>query len=278
MLNYTKISVIIKPKDRLPYFIGSQLRGAFGYALKKTVCINPSFECDACFAKSNCIYHDFYEAKNEYHNYRFDFELGKDYYYFNLYLFDSACQSAPYIVSALYQMISKIGFGKDRVTYTDFDMYVNDNSILENNQIKLPADYKTEFSLDSYCPDIMIKFITPIRIKKQNKFLRDDIELIDILSSINRRYYDLINQDYQKLSVDNSFEVISKEIQYKELTRRSNRQKTTMNLGGLLGELKIKNIDQKTYELLKIAEVIGVGKQTVFGLGKIKIEEIKECK
>jgi CRISPR-associated endoribonuclease Cas6 len=276
MLNYTKISVIIKPKEKLPYFIGSQIRGAFGYALKKTVCINPSFECNGCFAKNNCVYHDFYEAKNEYHKYRFDFELSKDYYDFSLYLFDTACQSVPYIVSALYQMITTIGFGKDRITYKDFDIYVNDSNIIENNQIKLPKEYKTEFSLDSFYSDIMIKFITPIRIKKQNKFLRDDIDLLDILSSINRRYYQLVYGEHRRLSVENNFETISKEIQYKELTRKSNRQKTTMNLGGLLGELKIKDIDQKTYELLKIGEIIGVGKQTVFGLGKIKIEEIKE--
>jgi CRISPR-associated endoribonuclease Cas6 len=173
-------------------------------------------------------------------------------------------------------MISKIGFGKDRVTYTDFDIYVNNSNILENNQIKLPKEYKKEFCLDSYCPDIMIKFITPIRIKKQNKFLRDDIDLLDILSSINRRYYHIVYGEHRRLSVENNFETISKEIQYKELTRKSNRQKTTMNLGGLLGEIKIKNIDKKTYELLKIGEIIGVGKQTVFGLGKIKIEEIKE--
>jgi CRISPR/Cas system endoribonuclease Cas6 (RAMP superfamily) len=36
----------------------------------------------------------------------------------------------------------------------------------------------------------------------------------------------------------------------------------------------ISNLNQEVYDLLKIGEVIGVGKSTVFGLGKIKIEEL----
>lgn len=34
-MRYTKLTVIIKPNSKLPYFIGSQIRGAFGYGLKK---------------------------------------------------------------------------------------------------------------------------------------------------------------------------------------------------------------------------------------------------
>jgi len=39
----------------------------------------------------------------------------------------------------------------------------------------------------------------------------------------------------------------------------------------LLGYIELKNIDKESYKLLKLAEIIGVGKQTVFGLGKIEL-------
>jgi CRISPR/Cas system endoribonuclease Cas6 (RAMP superfamily) len=44
-----------------------------------------------------------------------------------------------------------------------------------------------------------------------------------------------------------------------------------MQIDGVMGEMKIKGIDMKSYRYLKLGEIIGVGKLTTFGLGKIKI-------
>lgn len=49
-----------------------------------------------------------------------------------------------------------------------------------------------------------------------------------------------------------------------------------MNLGGIMGHIKIKNLNKESYEVLKLGELLGVGKQTVFGLGRIEVEEINE--
>ena len=269
-MKYTKISIIIKPEEKPPYFIGSQLRGAFGYALKKVTCINPGFKCDDCFATSNCLYYEFYEQKNEYHKYRFDFELGLGYYNFDFYLFNDATTKLPYVISAFYQMVTNIGFGRDRVIYKKFDMFINDENCFIDGQLKLPQNYVREFICEEYYPNIILKLITPLRIKKQNKFLRNDIDLLDILSSINKRFYKLIGKEYQKLDIKKEYEIVIKDIKYKELTRHSNRQKTNMNLGGIIGNIQIQNIDKKSYKLLKLGEIIGVGKSTVFGNGKIK--------
>jgi CRISPR/Cas system endoribonuclease Cas6 (RAMP superfamily) len=47
-----------------------------------------------------------------------------------------------------------------------------------------------------------------------------------------------------------------------------------MNMGGIVGEIEFKNLNKESYEVLKLGELLGVGKQTVFGLGKIKMEEL----
>jgi len=44
---------------------------------------------------------------------------------------------------------------------------------------------------------------------------------------------------------------------------------------GLWERWPILDIDKKSFELLKLGEIIGVGKQSVFGLGKIRVENIK---
>jgi CRISPR/Cas system endoribonuclease Cas6 (RAMP superfamily) len=45
-------------------------------------------------------------------------------------------------------------------------------------------------------------------------------------------------------------------------------------MGGLKGTITIKGLDMKSYEYLKIGEIIGAGKQTVFGLGSYIMKEL----
>jgi len=281
-MKYTKVTIQIDTDKKIPNFIGSQLRGALGYALKKVVCINPSYRCDECFAQDNCLYYDFYEKKNVSHKYRFDFELGKESYYFNLYIFDTACEKLPYIVSSFHKMLTQIGLGRDNIIYENFRMFVNDKSIYENNKIELPKKYIEEFTysnlmLDDETVDINLSFITPLRMKKKGVLIKDDdFKIADIIKSIYQRNRQLIGLNPIKLDFEISGEIIDKDIKYLELTRKSNRQKTLMNFGGIVGSITIKNLNQKSYELLKLGELIGVGKQTVFGLGKIKIKKMEE--
>ncbi len=275
-MKHTKISILLRAKTKPPYFIGSQIRGAFGYALKKVTCINPSYKCEGCFAATNCLYYHFYEQSNRAHTYRFDFELGKDFYDFSLYLFDKSCQRLPYIVSALHMMLTQNGLGKERQTYKEFELYINDKSCFIKNELKIPQDQIKTFQIDKVCQDIRLKFTTPLRIKKNNRFVRDSsIELRDIINSIYQRQMQILDRDFKKFPYPIEAEIISKDLKYKELTRQSNRQKTTMNLGGIMGEIQIKNLNEESFNVLKLGELIGVGKSTVFGLGKIEVEEIR---
>jgi len=102
------------------------------------------------------------------------------------------------------------------------------------------------------------------------------IALEDIISSIYQRQMQLLGKGYGKFPYPIEGEIVSKTVEYKELTRQSNRQKTTMNLGGIVGEIEIKGLNKECYEVLKVGELIGMGKQTVFGLGKIEIKEKEE--
>jgi hypothetical protein len=271
-MNYVKISFVVKTKP--PYFIGSQLRGALGYALKKVTCINPSFICNGCFMASNCLYYSFYEEKNIFHKYRFDFELGKDYYDFSFYLFDDVCDKLPYLLSAFYLIFTQNGLGYDRkvIEKEDLNIYINNISCIENGNLNIPQKFITLFKIDEIYSDIKLKFVTPLRLKKNNRFIRDDsFELKDIINSIYQRQMRLIGYSHKKFPYPIEGNIVKKEINYQKLTRRSNRQQTTMNLDGIVGEIEIKNLNKECFEVLKLGEIIGVGKQTVFGLGKIKL-------
>ena len=276
-MRYAELRVLFRSSKKPPFFIGSQVRGAFGYALKSVSCISPSYKCCECFAKESCLYYDFFEKKNSYHRYRLDFELGAEIYDFGIVLLGNACEKLPYIASAAYMMLKKYGLGKDRIKYEKFDMFVNGSVCLKDDTISLPKDYAREFSFDGDDGDVKVKFITPLRIKKDNIFLKNDnICLRDILNSIYQRRLSVFGQNHEALPCEIKGEITKKDLRYVELTRRSNRQNATMNLGGLVGSLQIRGVSKECMELLKLGEIIGAGKQTVFGLGKIETEDMNE--
>jgi len=256
--------------------MGSALRGAFGYALKKVTCINPSYKCEGCFAQSSCLYYRFYEATNISPSYRFDFALGANRYDFDFYLFEETLSVLHDIIFAFEKMIKEIGLGKENKTYQDFRLFVNDSLVNADKTLTIPQNCIKSLQIDSFCPNIRLRLLTPLRMKKNNRFIRDGkITLFDMLNSIYQRKLQFTGQERQKLDFEVEGEIVSKHIKYKELTRESYRQQSKMKLGGIMGSMEIRGLNQKSYEILKLGELIALGKSCVFGLGKIKIEEIK---
>jgi len=249
------------------------IRGAMGYALKKVTCINPSYNCEGCFASSSCLYYNFYEAKNGFHDYRFNIELGTGKFDFELFLFNKACDGLPYVLSALEKVLKENGLTKNSYVFEEFVMLVNEQVVYEHGAFKSLDITPKNFKVDSFCPNVKVKLLTPLRIKKNNKFLKDEVDVEDVLRSIYQREQELVfgNRAF-KLAYEPSYTAIVKALKYEQLVRNSNRQKQRMHMDGIVGELAIMGIDQESYRLLKLGEVIGVGKQTVMGLGRIEVE------
>ena len=274
-MRYTKLSITLNSTDKPPYFMGSQLRGAFGYALKKVVCVNPSFDCNGCFATQRCSFYEIYEDKNIFRKYRFDFDLSQKIYKFNFYLFETACEELPYVISAFYKLFNNIGLGVERKIYNKLDLYINNSKYID----ELPSNYIKEFISNSYSPHIIIKFITPLRIKSKNRYLKTTPSLESIILSILNRSSSLKGDNsYQKFTHKIKYTQISSSLKYKSIQRYSSRQKAKINLDGLVGYIEYKDLDKISYDILKLGELIGVGKQVVFGNGKIEVLEIIETK
>jgi CRISPR/Cas system endoribonuclease Cas6 (RAMP superfamily) len=110
-------------------------------------------------------------------------------------------------------------------------------------------------------------------MKSDNRLLASKPALKQILSSI----LDRINHFKGLPAIRLPFEPLYKEgksdVSFKDFARFSNRQQTKMQLGGIMGYICYDEIDAKSYTLLKLGEIAGVGKQTVFGLGEIKVEK-----
>jgi len=264
-LIYSKIR--LKSSYLLPYqFIGSTIRGAFGVGLKRVVCINPNKECKNCFAKDGCLFYDFFEK--DFAKYRFNFELG-GLVDFELFLFEESSEKAPYVISALYQAFKEIGIGKKREKI-DFTMSFNDEVIYDKefkNFDNKPLIFN-EVTPKNKCT---LNIKTPIRVKENNQFVRDDLNLETILRSINHRYQKIKNLPLTPLQFTPNYKIKNKNLSFIDFARYSNRQKTKMKLGGIMGKIEFDYIDENSYKLLKLGEIIGVGKQVTFGLGSINV-------
>lgn len=273
MLQFYKIDVLINKnfKNQPLYFLGSTLRGAFGAALKKVVCINPSFECEGCFASNNCIFYEFFERKNQAHPYRFSITLGPKNYNFSLYLFESATEKLPYVLSALHKMFHDVGVGFNREKIDIEKISCNNKTVYDNGKFQIENIKTNHIKLDAYQSGLKLTLLTPLRIKSENRLARDTVDIKQILQSIQNRLTELKKEEKAKLVFEPKYKILKSDLQFLDLSRYSNKQKTKMKIGGLVGEIIVDDLDAQSYNLLKIGEIIGVGKQTVFGLGEIKI-------
>jgi len=274
---YHYISVKINTKKKAPYFTGSMLRGAFGHALKKVTCINPTYKCEGCFAAENCVYYQFYEKETLQPKFRFDITLESDTFDFGFYLFGDACTQLPYVLSSLEMALGQNGLGKDRTRFTDITMEVDGLTVYENHAF-LPhiTSVPQKLTPSIYTPNIKVKLLTPLRIKQDNKIAHDSVALKNIIRSVYQRKQQIFeNEQVHSLPHKPTFTTAIELLENKKLYRRSDRQGRKIVMDGVLGEFAVIGLDEESFHLLKLGEILGAGKQTTFGLGKLKVEEIK---
>ncbi|AXX91680.1 hypothetical protein CPU12_04400 [Malaciobacter molluscorum LMG 25693] len=239
-MKYSKILFKLNSENKPAYFMGSEIRGTFGYGLKRVVCVNPSFECSDCFSKEQCIFYDFFEKKNVYHKYRFDIELNSDSYEFSIVLFSKACENIPYIISAFYETFTKIGFGKDRLKYEDFEIYLNSKKIYKDKKLKLPKKLTKKIKkTDDYHKSVVINIKTPLRIKKDSTYVYDErLDLHDILLSIYKRSISLKDKKFKRIELQDDYKIIDKTLCKRYIKRYSGIQKKSMNFNYSSNKLK----------------------------------------
>nr|WP_281729002.1 CRISPR system precrRNA processing endoribonuclease RAMP protein Cas6 [Helicobacter cinaedi] len=172
-------------------------------------------------------------------------------------------------------MLTEQGLGKERRIIKDFDLFVNDINCYKDKSLSLPTSYTKHIDIQDFHQNVILHFRTPLRMKQNNVFVKSqNLTLHDIGNSIYQRQVRILGREYEKFPHQISGEIAERDLFFKELTRLSNRQKTTMNLGGIMGQITLQGLNKETYEILKIGEILGVGKQCVFGLGKITLEVI----
>ena len=292
----------------LPYFKGSTFRGVFGRALKQVVCALKRQECEQCLLKRQCVYALVFETSESLtmpeglrmasppHPYVIESPLTiqtqfreGDAFDFSLLLFGEVNKSLPYFIYAFDQMGS-IGIGKringrrgqfvlEAVKHKGKCIYSNADQKLKHPE-SLDDLYVPE---NTGCPDdtyrVKIILETPLRIKFENH-LNADLPFHVLIRAALRRVSSLSacygsgepEIDYRGLVKSaQSVRIVDADLKWFDWRRYSLRQDQEMLMGGMVGSVTYEGSLEVYIPLLEFCEQVHLGKQTAFGLGKVKM-------
>ncbi len=290
---------------RLPGYLGSTLRGALGWSLKKTSCALRRQQCADCLLRQQCAYAWIFETE------RYEAGDGRtinarphplviqpeeqvygekaegDDLRFSLLLLDRANSLLPYIVHAV-RLMGEAGIGSGRRAglgrFAITEIRAGNDLVYDHqeNVLHQPATTR-KISLDP-CPDhdissLQVLLHTPLRLKQRNR-LKMDLPFHTLIRTCLRRIAALEEAygqgepdlDYRGL-VERAgrVKVGKSSIRWHPLFRWSNRQKQKISLAGLAGNVTYRGELAEFIPLLRYCEQVNIGKQTVFGLGKIRL-------
>lgn len=316
-----RFHLISRSDCHLPFFKGSLLRGAFGHALRRTVCIMPPKQlCETCMIRTQCAYPHLFETFIEKDPPRFlrglntaprpyvlepfdtqqQFKQNETLRFDNI-LLGQAIDFFPYVIYAVSQM-AEGGLGRNRHPFAlesvqwqngpeseDGWQILYDGAsqqILETPEpIAVDATPKTEISNSkSQLPkSCRLAFLTPARLKFNNTF-RLDFSFRHLVFKMIRRVLETAHFHVPEAQIDWEFHdllvaadevhITHRDLHWLDWQRRSNRQQTTMKMGGFTGEITLEGTLAPFLNLLRTCEALHIGKGVVFGNGKIEISEV----
>ncbi len=133
---------------------------------------------------------------------------------------------------------------------------------------------------------LSVRFLTPARLKHQGH-LTDHIDFRLMVFHLLKRACELtyfycpgvtVDWDFgQALNLASQVHTHRHLLRWMDWERWSNRQQTRMKLGGLVGEVTFSGHLGPFVPLLRLGEVMHIGKGTSFGLGKYLLHQAGDC-
>jgi len=207
---------------------------------------------------------------------------------FNLILIGRAINYLPYFIYT-FDELGKIGIGKGRGRYrlkevkTAKDgiiVYLESDKIIRNVEPDLIEILA--FVPSNKIDNITLKFVTPLRMKYNRDLVvipEFHILIRHLLRRLGLLYYFHCSSSSEPswnhkeiINHAETIKMISSSLRWFDWERYSSRQKTRMRLGGLVGEITYSGDLKPFIYILKAGEVLHIGKNTSFGLGKYEIK------
>jgi len=310
--SYFRVDLTVGDKGLvLPPYKGSTLRGGFGMAFRRIACACRQKECKNCMLQANCPYAYIFEsappadaqALSKYESIPRPFVLeppldNKTLYQkgeslsFGLIIFGRAITFLPYFILAFKEM-GEMGIGKGRKPYRlerlaaanpfngrEEEVYSHISGRIYNRDLSVSG--KDLFLLIGKAApgQVNIDFQTMARIKFGDIFVRH-IEFHMLMRSLLRRLSALLYFHHglewkaEFVSLIKKAEQVTRvsdRTRWVDWERYSRRQDARMNMGGVVGQVSYQGELAEFYPILKLGELVHVGKACTFGMGKYRMD------
>ncbi|MEQ8192636.1 MAG: CRISPR system precrRNA processing endoribonuclease RAMP protein Cas6 [Candidatus Eremiobacterota bacterium] len=292
-LSSFKISYEIKEKTIINKYEFVQLfRGAFGMRLGQMSCQNFNEKyCDTC--GEDCPYREIFANPCKINPYSISpADYGSD----NITVFSGSTMSfyftlygdkVKYLLYCLiaFERINKlcdipvrlkkvsaidIKYGKEEI------IYETTNRMAINKSFPFSLSDAVEISKNLSSNTVRIKFLTPLFLTSGKKMMTPENfsaeillkRIIERLKNISYYYCDV------KFSKRYDFNVKVKDGELYTTTcpGRKSLSGQIQYFGGLMGEVQLEEVPDEIMPVIVFAEYMGVGKDTAFGMGKMKVD------
>jgi CRISPR-associated endoribonuclease Cas6 len=305
----TQISLPIMPlrfvfdapaRLEMPDYPGSAWRGAFGHALKQTVCVIRGIECEDCLLYRSCAFPYLFKTPpraggtkmTRYQTVPVPYLLtieprrSPDEYLLGCTLIGDAYRYLPYVVHALQRSGEQgVGSRRQKLVLREVRQLVFETGIW--TEIYRPSEpLATESPGCPVLPElpaaVTIDILTPLRLRRAGHLVTPDtFHFRDLFSALLRRVSMLtyfhgesaLETDFAGLTqASGQIEIMTKNLRFKDWTRYSSRQKTDMQMGGVVGGFELPGSDLAPFwPYLWIGQWIHAGKGATMGLGHYRI-------
>lgn len=282
----TQLNVTLKALRPLhwPHFAGSRLRGAFGRALRQASCITQAENCQGCPMRSSCAYGQVFDPATANTVLHPSFQDGIPAYVlqppalgaqdmqpgderqFSLRLLPPAMAHQRLLLHILREAIEKHLFSPGDCTLQN----------IEIQTISMAPQRAVSYRM-------ALQWLTPLRLQHQGKPLTqgqqlDPRTLVQAAWRRQLQWQQLSGQSATAveplLQAADQCKLDTQQMQWHAISRFSNSQHQYLPLDGLLGSAVLTGPTaalQTLLPLLAIAELLHIGKATVFGLGRFQM-------
>jgi len=289
------LSLTAETPVSLPEFAGSTWRGAFGHALKQSVCVMDMRACAGCTLEATCPYPVLFTSPapddaslmSRYERvpqpYVLRPPLGArdlapgESYTMEMRLFGTANRLRQVAIQALART-AQTGVGKGRGRLRLSGMTASTGE----------TDWPPTPPIDPAPSAVTITFETPLRLKRKGRLLgADDLTARDVLDAAVRRISGLMRfhangppaVDFRALKASmERARLTDRDLRWHDWARWSGRQKAYIQLGGLVGSLQLDLSEcPDVWPFLALAAETHLGKAATMGLGRITLHATAAC-